>query len=269
MDKLDLINCAIIIPVSIDSEERQDHLRFLLRYFPLFFSNYKMIVVEYGKNSKIHGNDKVGFEHIFIEGDDFFSTSKMSNIGVSQIQTPYFIKFDVDAFIHPQALFIALETLKKDPDQAFIFPYNGVSFNILEPLRQELLTNCDLSQLPYIEAEQANTLNTPHLILKNSHSTGLIHLFRTTIFKSLGGYNEEFKGWGYEDDEIVQRFSICGHPPKWLAGFNAFHFNHPRNILDNENLHKQQVIKNHLLSNFISTLNSEEIKDYIKIWSRF
>ena len=177
---------------------------------------------------------------------------------------PFFCKCDADLFIHPQAIFDGFERLKSNPNNGFVFPYNGVSFTIKSPLREELMESYNFGKLPFVKLEQADHFNFPSLTLKNSHSVGLIHHFRTSVFKELGGYNEEFVGWGYEDNEVTARFKILGHPRDLLENYNAFHLYHPRKRGD-----KTQIINNYLKWQFVESLSPTLLKEYIKTWSRF
>lgn len=263
MEKYDLTDCSIIIPVEIDCKERLEHLHFQLEYFPRFFSNYELILVEHGKEPKVKIK-RSGIRYSFIKGEDEFATSKISNIGVLLAKNPFFYKCDTDVCIYPKAFFDALEKFKSRRDLAFMLPYNGVSFTIADPLRNELLNSFDFDKLPYVKPEEADQFKYPCMFLKNKNSTGLLHLFRTSVFKELGGYNEEYVGWGYEDDEIVNRFSRLGHPLELLEGYNCFHFNHPTKMAK-----LSQTAKNFLLANLPNTLSPGHLREYIKSWSRF
>lgn len=264
MEKYDLTDCSIIIPIEMDCKERLEHLHYQFVYFPRFFNNYELIVVEYGNERKIKSQDCLGIQYIFIKGEEPFSLSKLSNLGVSLVKNQFFYKCDTDVMIDPKALFLALETLKKHSDQAFVLPYNGVSFTISDPLRQQLMESFAFNRLPLVKPEEAQQFQFPCLSLKNKNSKGLIHLFNTALFKSVGGYNEEFVGWGFEDDEVVDRFSKLGYPPLLLEGYNVFHLNHPR-----KKVKKELMEKNFLLANALKKFSPEELKEYIKTWSRW
>src|SRR5579885_3597724 len=211
MVKLDLKDCSIVIPVRIDFPERLEHVNALLRYFPQFFKNYELIIVEQGKEPQVKSEAV-----LFVQTEEEFSTSQLSNIGAEHVKTPYFCKCDADACIDPRAIFEAFEKLKADSSLSLVLPYNGVSYTVQSPLREELIQSLNFRNLPLVQPRESLYFDAPHMILKNSNSKGLIHHFRTSVFKQLGGYNEEFIGWGYEDDEVLVRFEKLGHPPTYL-----------------------------------------------------
>jgi len=80
----------------------------------------------------------------------------------------------------------------------------------------------------------------------------------------LGGYNEEFVGWGYEDDEIQVRFDKLNHAKQNLENYSAFHLDHPRKPGD-----PIQDYKNYNRSLAIREMPPGTIIEYIKTWNRF
>ena len=262
MEKFDLSNCSIVIPVSIDSKERLEHIQFLYKYFDQHFLNHELIVVEQGDIPKVPKQKNVRME--FVEKGGSFSSAAISNIGASLVSNPFFCKYDVDAFIHPKAIFDAFEMLKTKSEKSFILPYNGISLNIKNPLRYQLMQLPNFQSLPFIEKDELDGWAGENMDVKNDNSKGLIHLFRTKVFKEFGGYNEEFFGWGYEDDEILARFEKLTKPATFLDSYNAFHFDHPRTPGD-----PLQAFKNQYRSLVVKNMDIQDISEYIKTWSRF
>ncbi len=261
MKKYDLSDCSIVIPVHIDSTERLEHVNFLYSYFNRYFINHQLIVIEQGIEPKTQFPLHVKRE--FLKSNETFSTAEVSNIGASVVKTPFFCKCDADALIHPKAIFDAFERLKNRASTSFVLPYNGVSFTIQNPLRKEIIQSFDFDRFPFVKKGKGDDL-CKGMDIKNDSSTGLIHHFRTAVFKALGGYNEEFIGWGYEDDEIAARFSKLGHPKENLEEYNAFHLDHPRKPGD-----PIQAFKNYYRLLVVQRMPTEEILEYIQTWNRF
>lgn len=259
MEKLDLENCSIVVPIYIDCPERLEHLQFIYSYFEKHFKGYELIVVEQGKVSKAPTHPALRF----VKSDQNFSPAAASNIGAGFVTKSYFCKCDVDAFVAPKALFEAFERLKKEADLSMIFPYNGISFTVQNDFRKEMMRSFDFTKLPSISKEEIATWSGKDLYIKNGHSTGLIHCFNTSLFKKFGGYNEEFIGWGYEDDEIVARFEKLSRV-EYLETFNGYHLDHPRIPGD-----PLQAFKNQFLSQVVKNMDSEDLLEYIQSWNRF
>jgi len=57
---------------------------------------------------------------------------------------------------------------------------------------------------------------------------GGVVLFDRAASRTAGGYNEQFRYWGFEDSELVTRFAKFGHPRRRIAGFPLLHLAHPR-----------------------------------------
>ncbi len=264
MQKYDLSDCSIIIPFYADCPERIEHLLFQLRYFPTFFINYELIIVEQGIKPAIDFPQRPGLRVEFLNSNEVFSTARISNIGASLVKTVFFCKCDTDLFIQPRALFDALERLKANPSTSMILPYNGVSFTLKTPLREERMHSLNFEMLPFSFPEESTSIDIPHISLKSNESEGLIHFFRTSTFKALGGYNEEFIGWGYEDGEILARFHSLGHPKEVLADYNAFHLDHLRI----EGSQFQLLLNIHRL-NMVKGMSASHLVEYLKTWTRF
>lgn len=265
MTQYDLADCSIVIPVQIDSKQRLEHLQFLFSFFQTHFVNHQLIIVEQGTESKVQPPKSAVFEFVFQDED--FSIAQISNIGASLVRTAFFCKYDVDAVVEPKAIFDAFELLKNDLSVSFAIPYNGVSFNIKNPLRRVILRSYHLRQLPVISRNEAHARSSEEISLKSAHSKGLIHHFRTSVFKALGGYNEEFIGWGFEDNEILARFALLGHQFHLLKDYTAFHLDHPRAPMT----FRSQALTAQNYQRFlaIQKMPQEEILQYIQTWSRF
>ena len=262
--KLDLSDCTIVIPLHIDFPERLEHLRFLLRYFTKFFINHQLILVEQDVKSKIDFPLPPEADLEFITSEEDFSITRVSNSGAELVKTAFFCKCDTDLLVHPKAIFDAFERLKTDSSTSLVLPYNGISFNLTSPLKEDLMHSCDFQKLPCIQREEIASFSSPHLHLKCGDSQGLIHCFRTSVFKTLGGYNEEFIGWGYDDNEVLARFKGLGHPKEMLKGYNAFHLDHPR-MYGGE----FQVLQNFHRWQRVEKMPRDELVDYVKTWTRF
>ncbi len=180
MQKYDLTDCSVVVPIQIDFKERLEHLLFIDSYFESHFINYQLILVEMDSEPKIQLPPKHNREVHFLQSREEFSLGTASNISAT---------FDVDT---------------------------------------------------------------------------LIHLFKTSTFKSLGGYNETFVGWGADDDEIWARFTNLGAAPAMLENYNAFHLEHPR-----KEGSVTEYLKNLYIAKVIEKMPAEESIDYIKTWNRF
>ena len=258
LEKYNLSDCSIVIPVHIDSVERLEHIHFLYNYFNQNFINHQLIIIEHGKEPQIH---LYSHRIEFVKNGNEFSPSEISNRGAALVKTPFFCKYDADALIHPKALFDAFEILKNQPTQSLVLPYNGVSFTIENELRQKVLRATNFNSLPFVSLDQAEIVSFQDMVLKSQHSSGLIHHFRTSVFKELGGYDEEFIGWGYEDTEIINRFNSLGHPRVMLENYNAFHLEHPRIAGD-----EAQIFRNYCRKQTLSAMSPEELRNSIKPW---
>lgn len=54
---------------------------------------------------------------------------------------------------------------------------------------------------------------------------GIVALPRA-LWERIGGYDEGFRGWGYEDSALLAAAQALGNPPKWIADGFVFHLWH-------------------------------------------
>lgn len=85
---------------------------------------------------------------------------------------------------------------------------------------------------------------------------------RATL-SELGNYNENFYQWGYEDDEIEQRFEIMGFPRYNSPNTNCFHMVHRR--VESASIRGEEFFKiNHREFDRVTSMNKETLGKYIK-----
>lgn len=65
-------------------------------------------------------------------------------------------------------------------------------------------------------------------VLTHNNALGGCVMFRKDAFLKLGGYNREFVGWGWEDNEIYNRFLKCGLKSYRCASTALIHLDHFR-----------------------------------------
>jgi hypothetical protein len=82
------------------------------------------------------------------------------------------------------------------------------------------------------------------------------------------GYNPNFKGWGYEDDEMPARVHILGYDVTRLGGQDrpCWHLPHEDGTGSPKETQPHHE-DNRLLCNKIENSSKEELQEYIKQWT--
>lgn len=204
---------SIIVPYY-DSKERRDSLYNFGHYCEAILqavNNIQIILVTNYLDAKDTFNFSVNRVNVIIVNDDenLFSLSKYRNIGVSAAQSEWVILMDIDLSISASSLKEVTSYLKRFPyENSFvIFPTIYMNEGIQNPSQ-----SFDIS---YFVSEDVQTY---------AASSSTVAL-RTRFYLELGGQDETFKGWGFEDWEFANRL---------IANYDFFPPSKNRNYFNSE-----------------------------------
>ena len=214
---------TFILPVRIESIIRLENFLAVLQF--LRSTKSKIIVIEadnYTKDvlrpflPKSHS-----IKYIYAPDDDpvFFRTHFI-NMALQEVDTDIVSVWDADVVVDKKQLLASCEAIRSGQCD-FSFPYNGTFLNTDMTFRQEYLRHHDIRVL----LKFRNYLN----ILYGNKFVGGGFLIDAEKYKSSGGENENFYGWGPEDGERVQRWESLGYRIHRSEG-PMFHLCHPRDI---------------------------------------
>jgi predicted glycosyltransferase involved in capsule biosynthesis len=126
---------------------------------------------------------------------------------------------------------------------------------------QALLDLLDKSQtlkpIPYDQDE--------NFLVAHPQSKGGMVMFSRKAFLDCNGYNPNFKGWGYEDDEILARFQKMGWDIVRVnnAEAIAWHLPHENTVREKHRYYDN----NRKHSDFVcGNTWGQELMDYINSW---
>lgn len=179
------------------------------------FSGIEIIIVEQDSHSKIsHLNLKANV--VFIKNSGNFNKNWALNVGLKRAQTNTIAFGDSDLIMHPEHLIKSLEELG---NYEYVNPYQSVID--LDPNESSL----PLGNILSIDRPGRG---------ENDHQKvpmcGGINLFRKDALIKIGGFPENFWGWGAEDDAqdvFVKNFLSWKQMP-----FKCYHLWHQRNSPD-------------------------------------
>lgn len=210
---------TFITAVKIDSYDRVNNINFCVNYIVKRLKVFKHIVIEQEPNYP-NVRQTVTTKSYFYFRDSteygFFYKTKLLNKAISFIETPFLCIYDADIYLPETAIQTSMAQLRKFEKINFVIPHTGVIFEI--PNEYSLNLNLKLE----------NILKTDVKQIHEKSNSGIL-LARTERIKEIGGFNENIKSWGFENDEFVSRAAIFGYPvvrPKSL--FNCYHFQHTR-----------------------------------------
>lgn len=181
------------------------------------FSGVEVIIVEQDKHSKIsHLNLKA--RHIFTRSNLPFNKSHAFNVGTRYAKTDIIVFGDSDLIMHPDSFINALNTLQ---NYEMVNPYNSV----IDLTHQE-------NSLPLEQIVKINRPGRGETDIQKVPLCGGICLFRRGALARIAGWNEDFIGWGGEDDfESIK----VKHFLTWTElQAKCYHLYHEKNIPDSK-----------------------------------
>ena len=166
------------------SVERLNNLKRTLEWVTSF-SGAEIIVVEQDKHSKIK-DVKLPCKHIFLKSSMPFNKAWGFNVGLKYSNSAVVIFGDSDLIMDPQEF---IKSVKLLDQYEMVNPYNSV----IDLTPQE--SSAALEQIIKVERPGRGENDIQKVPL-----CGGICIFRKDAIHKIGGWHEQFIGWGGEDD---------------------------------------------------------------------
>lgn len=233
--KIDLTDTTFIIPVRIDSRDREFNLSFILKYLTDNFDTNiivkesddapraRSIVRELINSSNIdpYRSDNLisdGIKYIFEENSDItFHRTRLLNEMLMMADTKVVVNYDCDVFMLPEAYVEARNAVLAGAD--LVYPYFEGESQVK------------------VEVSDRDFLNKPQFLLdcaKNKVNDrlwgsryGHVQFFNREAYIAGGMENENFLSYGAEDSERFFRFQKLGYKVERLGNY-IFHLEHAR-----------------------------------------
>jgi hypothetical protein len=263
---IDLSKLSVGFSVKIDSPDRLRNLSLVLRYFQTFFHGYEIIIIEQAHDEgQCHTLAGPGIRHVLLKTADCHYKTRNLNVAASLSTRPYLMMCDADTFVPPDALKDAVGRL--DEGVAFVSPYNGIFAEVDQRLIHSDLDFEELLKvLPHfsktydLHPERYDfTLARPLHGNINSDATGGVLLYRKEPFVLIGGWNENFISYGFQDMEMHMRIKRLGYKLEKLSKYNCYHIPHERTV-DSRYNNFQSINQNEYEK--VSTMPVELLAEY-------
>ena len=237
--RFDLKKCTFIIPLRIETEDRMRNIVTTLIYLTRLFDT-NIIVKEVDKESiylrevqplleqALEPEMLSCINHIFEKNDEFtFHRTKILNDMLWMVDTPVVVNYDSDIILPVETYIYATNMISKGwvhPDAEggepvkIVYPYGFGNYQ----------WQCHVG-----DNEVTNFINSGfNFEYFNGHMRqwdakyGFCQFVDTEEYKKLGGENENFIAYGYEDDERYFRFNLLSS----VARINdyVYHLEHGR-----------------------------------------
>lgn len=248
---------TVCIPIRIDSNERLANLECVVDHFS---NNGVRNILILESDTESHINPATlphGCEHIFVhDGNPRFHRTRYINMMLDRCVTPYAAIWDADVIVPFGNFKKAIGVLDKG-EATIVYPYDGRLWDVKEYFSEIYRKFKDESLFSEYQC-QIDLLN-------GYDSVGGGFLVNIQKYRSAGMENENFIGWGPEDEERFNRMFILGHKVERIEG-EMYHLHHWRGI-NSSNRDKEMAIITKREFAKVSSMDKIELEKYVESWN--
>lgn len=223
-EKLDLRDVTFMIPCRIESADRRRNLRVLVSYLRKHLHTNILICEDNPKQRDVPaimaelGIATVEYGYIHLDGNDspFTHKAKQINVMAEAAHTPILVVQDTDVVVEPTQYVFAQHAIRSGA--ALACPFNGLFFDISSDYVTGVEKHLSVGQIDLFDPRN-------EMLYKNSYGGSVF--FSRDVFTRLGGFNENFISWGWEDFEIYRRLEKLGERVERMWG-PLLHLSHTR-----------------------------------------
>lgn len=201
---------AIVLPIYVSNVDRFKNFQFVISRLSINTPNSHIYVIEQKNNLKLVESEVLKYKnitHIKVDLGGVFNKSKLINCISKSITEKYMWICDCDFYTN------------FSPIDNFL---SNTHFDLVKPFSKILFLNKKQSDVcikhKFIRAHGNFSTNTK--LGKFSFAV------KTELFNEVGGFNENFVGWGFQDLDIINRVQLQ-FPTTHTIKQPAVHLYHP------------------------------------------
>lgn len=259
---------SFIVHLRKDTEERIKNINLVLPYIKSIAPDCEVIVVEDDsvQNFKYLENEYISYYHI--ENSGIYNKCKGYNYGLKKSTKDIVCFLDIDCVISKENLDTAVKTALSS--NGICIGYNGTCVYFEYSVKNKITSSVNLYDFldNYVDKSRLSLLyKTKDYTITNTKAVGGCLVGRRDVFDSINGFNPNFLGWGYEDNEIISRARILKVPLFYINTSKPFlyHLPHEENQLKDKSRHNFYD-HNHREVTKVEAMTTDELKEYIKTW---
>ena len=291
----DFSNISIIIHCRIDNKERAENAKLIYNFYKNYTVDSEIVFIEDDSDGKLltHISIRPEDKYELTNNSDNWQKTKSYNRGANISTRQYFCFLDLDIIVHPKYIIEAVQQIKIDNSMGLVLGYNGQALYITyegkrlfeqqptyttlecfiprEWLNQGTLINENISTVQnYKTSQTGSPLNVyKYCVAPNNKAVGGCAITSKEKFFEYRGFNPNFVGWGYEDNELPGRVHRLGYNVTRINYPEAllFHLPHdppggaPDKSADKDhNTNQHECIK-------VENSTKAELQEYIKTWT--
>lgn len=264
----DLQDTTFCFHVRIDTSERLRNIKIVTDYYRKHCVNFQYIFFEDTtkpillEHIKLHDNDK--YVHMINTGE--WIKARGFNAGAKLSDNNVIIFHDTDIILHPEQILQGRKRLFESDNTGLVYPYDGLFIYTKLPVKNKFEQTLEYSDLSvHLPNTRQVYFQNENIWIVHNNSVGGCVMARKDIFYKFKGYNPNFCGWGYEDDEIAKRVHILGYDVERINDRPMWHLPHDGEGASAKNNHEHYE-KNRLLCGWVETQPRNILEDYITTW---
>jgi predicted glycosyltransferase involved in capsule biosynthesis len=200
-------NTTFIIHFRRDCEDRIFNLKTILKY--LYSNNPLEIIVINDDNvvdpiMKWVKTEYPTIKLLFCENEDEFKKSYCFNMSALQSTGDVLCFYDVDVLVS-QAQLEESQNLILSGQADHVYPFNGIFIDVKKKFFPMFIDTFNFVTLNNEVTDTTLGFYNGNINIISDKSPGGCNLISKKAFQKIGGYDENFIGWGFEDTDFRER----------------------------------------------------------------
>jgi hypothetical protein len=256
---------SFIAHVKIDNELRKKNLIAISKFYQTHFPNSEFIGV--GEGDENSDTSKYFTKYSHISNNGLVRKTLCYNEGARIATNKILVFIDIDIVVNPEYLLDNIKSSYESNTLDCMIGYNGTAIYLNHEGEKNFLATGDINDL-YSKIEGLHYTNDRNIygVVGNTRAVGGCLVMTKDSFKAINGFNPFFKGWGYEDNEIISRAHKLSLNVTLSNVKTDYLFHLPHSDLTEDKSAHPHYSKNHAIVSLVESLNDEQIKTYIKQW---
>jgi predicted glycosyltransferase involved in capsule biosynthesis len=268
----DLQGLTFLFHVRLDTVGRAQNVQIITDYYKKHATNYRCIFIEDDTSQKLP--EILEFTetdtYVYSKNADAWNKCAAFNKGIVLAKSEILAFHDLDAILPLEQIVESINQLKAAPDAGLVYPYNGLFLCVSESIKANFAQSLNIKDIvSYWPSNLTINYNDGNILVGAHNSVGGCVLGRRDNIIKANGYNPNFKGWGYEDNEFPKRVHIMGYTVSRLTDPKAALWHLPHDGAGAspkvENPYHEQ---NRQICSFVEKADKEKVREYTKTsWS--
>jgi len=252
---VNLPELSIIIHFRKDCDDREFNLKTILNYLSTNFKICdKTVVIDeriFSKENVLTDIKQLTDNVVYVVNEEEFRKSYCFNRGAETAKGNILCFWDVDILIEPKYIAEAYDKILNQKIYDHIYPFSGVFVDVKKPFFSEFISTFNFKKLNEQLTSQEIGFYNGNVHVASNISPGGCTMISREAFNKMGGYDERFIGWGFEDTDFrdrskkVNRVSYLSENVVWHLSHNSPDIDDRSkqpHYLNNLNLYKQNNI---------------------------